>query len=77
MGLPWNRQAKRPGDFTKLLRGIDDPSLREQVSVMVLRSQAQARYQPENLGHFGLHLQHYAHFTSPIRRYATSRCTGS
>ncbi len=70
LGLPWNRQAKRPGDFTKLLRGIDDPSLREQVSVMVLRSQTQARYQPENLGHFGLHLQHYAHFTSPIRRYA-------
>src|SRR5690606_23198067 len=42
----------------------------EQVSEMVLRSQAQAEYAPENYGHFGLNLDRYAHFTSPIRRYA-------
>ncbi len=40
------------------------------VNEVVLRSQSQAVYAPENLGHFGLNLQRYAHFTSPIRRYA-------
>ncbi|MEL6257693.1 MAG: ribonuclease R [Pseudomonadota bacterium] len=40
------------------------------VTEMVLRSQAQAVYDPENIGHFGLNLRRYAHFTSPIRRYA-------
>ena len=37
---------------------------------VVLRSQAQAEYSPSNFGHFGLNLRRYAHFTSPIRRYA-------
>jgi ribonuclease R len=40
------------------------------VNEVVLRSQAQAIYSPENIGHFGLNLRKYAHFTSPIRRYA-------
>ena len=40
------------------------------VNQMILRSQAQAEYSPQNIGHFGLALRRYAHFTSPIRRYA-------
>ena len=40
------------------------------VNEMVLRSQSQAIYSPGNIGHFGLNLMKYAHFTSPIRRYA-------
>ena len=42
----------------------------ESVALTVLRSQAQAEYSPDNIGHFGLNLRRYAHFTSPIRRYA-------
>ena len=40
------------------------------VSQLVLRAQSQAAYAPRNIGHFGLNLGRYAHFTSPIRRYA-------
>src|SRR4030088_3085605 len=40
------------------------------VNALVLRSQAQAVYSPNNIGHFGLALPRYAHFTSPIRRFA-------
>lgn len=56
--------------FNRLLarvRGSDDA---EAVSEAVLRTQAQAVYDPDNIGHFGLALRRYAHFTSPIRRYA-------
>ncbi|MFZ1391348.1 MAG: ribonuclease R [Dokdonella sp.] len=58
-----------PADFAALLKKIrnrPDVSLIESV---LLRSQSMAVYQPENTGHFGLALQAYAHFTSPIRRY--------
>ena len=60
----------RPDQFNQILarvRGADNESL---VNEVVLRSQSQAVYAPANLGHFGLNLQRYAHFTSPIRRYA-------
>ncbi|TDQ80580.1 RNAse R [Dongia mobilis] len=63
-------QVLRPKHFTQLLGQARDTPFAEMISTLVLRSQSQAVYAPENLGHFGLALQRYAHFTSPIRRYA-------
>ncbi len=63
-------QVVRPQLFTGLLaRAAGLPQAR-MIHEMVLRSQAQANYSPDNIGHFGLALPRYAHFTSPIRRYA-------
>ncbi|MDV3250618.1 ribonuclease R [Devosia sp. BK] len=60
----------RASDFNGILNQARKAGNVEQVSEMVLRSQAQAEYSAENYGHFGLNLNRYAHFTSPIRRYA-------
>ncbi|MGE0154614.1 MAG: ribonuclease R [Reyranellaceae bacterium] len=60
----------RPADFNGVLRQIEGRPQARMVNEMILRSQSQAVYSPDNLGHFGLALQRYAHFTSPIRRYA-------
>jgi ribonuclease R len=71
LNLPFTRtEAVRPADFNRILDKARDAGRSEQVSEMVLRSQAQAVYSAENDGHFGLNLDRYAHFTSPIRRYA-------
>jgi ribonuclease R len=70
LGVPWSRTAKKPGDFTRLLQALAEHDMREMASGFVLRSQAQAVYSPRNIGHFGLNLKRYAHFTSPIRRYS-------
>ena len=60
----------RANSFNGILaRALDTPH-QMMVNEMVLRSQSQAIYSPENIGHFGLNLMKYAHFTSPIRRYA-------
>ena len=56
--------------FNRLLEDIRHGDYNQMVTQMVLRTQAQAIYSEENLGHFGLNLVRYAHFTSPIRRYA-------
>lgn len=59
-----------PKRMNVILEKAKDTDESELVSMMVLRSQSQAVYSPDNLGHFGLALDKYAHFTSPIRRYA-------
>ncbi len=56
--------------FNRLLSEFGDSDNAEAVSEIVLRTQSQAIYSPENIGHFGLNLKKYAHFTSPIRRYS-------
>jgi ribonuclease R len=58
-----------PEHLRDLLRKIGDRPDALLISTAVIRSMPQAVYQPGNIGHFGLALEHYAHFTSPIRRY--------
>jgi ribonuclease R len=62
--------ALRPDAFNRILARVKGRDVQRLVNEVVLRSQAQAEYAPENFGHFGLNLRRYAHFTSPIRRYA-------
>lgn len=62
--------ALRSNNFNTILQKVEDKPYQAMVNEMVLRSQSQAVYSPENMGHFGLNLMRYAHFTSPIRRYA-------
>ncbi|MCC5880847.1 MAG: ribonuclease R [Idiomarina sp.] len=59
----------QPRDFTKLLLQVADRPDHELIQTLLLRSLKQAVYTPDNQGHFGLALDEYAHFTSPIRRY--------
>src|SRR5262249_286375 len=56
-------------DLQAIARRVKDVSERAFVESLVVRAMPQAVYQPANIGHFGLALSHYAHFTSPIRRY--------
>ncbi|MEZ5908133.1 MAG: ribonuclease R [Hyphomicrobiaceae bacterium] len=60
----------KPGHFNGILARAKTLPVSELVNEVVLRAQAQAMYAIENCGHFGLNLRRYAHFTSPIRRYA-------
>jgi ribonuclease R len=63
-------QVITPAQLTRLLTQAKELPEAQLISDVVLRSQAQAIYSDKNIGHFGLALRRYAHFTSPIRRYA-------
>ena len=67
--LPGNLEQVRPEDFQLVLKQIQGKPEERLVSYLLLRTMKLARYHEENLGHFGLATQMYAHFTSPIRRY--------
>ncbi len=62
--------ALSPDTFNRFLALLENPRDAGIASLMILRAQAQAAYSPRNIGHYGLGLVRYAHFTSPIRRYA-------
>lgn len=71
IGMKWAKaQRPTPARFNQLLRKVSGTELEQMVNQMVLRSQMRAIYDTNNIGHFGLSLDRYAHFTSPIRRYA-------
>jgi ribonuclease R len=71
VGITLSKQgAVRPNLFNRILARVKDTPNMVLVNEIILRSQSQAEYAPENIGHFGLNLRRYAHFTSPIRRYA-------
>ncbi|MBN9319070.1 MAG: ribonuclease R [Caulobacterales bacterium] len=71
LGIAWSKgQAPRTDRFNKLLAETREGPHADIVNEVVLRTQMQAHYSTDNLGHFGRNLARYAHFTSPIRRYA-------
>jgi len=63
------KDSPTPKDYQLLISSIQDRHDVEAIQSMLLRSLSQAEYHPNNIGHFGLAFNAYAHFTSPIRRY--------
>jgi ribonuclease R len=71
LSLPFAKgQVMTPQRFNELLAKVKNTEAETAVNEAVLRCQSRAVYAPDNLGHYGLGLTRYAHFTSPIRRYA-------
>ncbi len=69
--IAWNKgEPARTDRFNRLLAETREGPHADIVNEVVLRTQMQAHYNTDNIGHFGLNLDRYAHFTSPIRRYA-------
>ena len=71
LGLKLGAPSRKisPRDYAKLTASVRQREDLHLIQTLLLRSMQQAVYRPDNLGHFGLALKHYAHFTSPIRRY--------
>ena len=63
-------QVLKTAHLNKLLKAAEGTDVSELINISTLRAMTQAYYSPQNFGHFGLALQSYAHFTSPIRRYS-------
>lgn len=71
LGLKLGAPSRKisPRDYARLSASVRQREDIHLIQTLMLRSMQQAVYRPDNLGHFGLALRHYAHFTSPIRRY--------
>ncbi len=69
LGHPLKKKGVTGKDLQKILGAVEGKPEATLISTVILRSMARARYQPQNLGHFGLGAETYTHFTSPIRRY--------
>ncbi len=71
MDIPLSKgQVIRAQQFNQILKKVANTPKQILVNTIILRSQSQAEYSPVNIGHFGLNLHKYSHFTSPIRRYS-------
>lgn len=69
MRLP-EQPALKPEHFNRIMEACAQKGYNDGIAMLILRLQSQARYSPDSLGHFGLGLADYVHFTSPIRRYS-------
>jgi ribonuclease R len=69
VGIKPTSENPTPKEMSKILEAVADEPIKPAVNMMVLRTMSKAKYDSEPLGHYGLAIEDYAHFTSPIRRY--------